>query len=155
MKWFILSFTTLLCFTAYGTLINPEYQKKETRKKSVECEKAIAVANRKAKEFYDYKRRAEQARRVDDSEGERYRAASKRAEEARDRAMRAGGPSSDIGYLEDAARKWREARRVYQEISAEFYKYLNAESQASAEASRLCHAYYQHERRKKRGQMQK
>ena len=153
MKWFILSFT--VCFTAYGTLINPEYQKKETRKKSAECEKAIAVSKRKAKELFSYARRERKARRLDDLEGERYMAASKRAGEARDRAMRAGGPSSDIGYLEDAARKWREAKRVYQEISTEFYKYLDASSKAAADANRLCHAYYQHERRKKGLQMKK
>ena len=140
MKWFIY-FTLLLCFESQGKNI----------RKSIECEKSIAVTNRKAKEFHDYKRRAERARRVDDSAGERYRAASRRAKEAVERAKRAGGPSSDIGYLEDAAQKWKEARRIYQEISAEFFKYLDAYSQVSADSARLCHAYYLHEEHAKKG----
>ena len=97
MKWFILSFTTLLCFPSDAR--NPLPEKLELQK----CRYSEDMAIRKVKEY--------------DDGWSRYKVSFIQFVEANIKAISQGGPSSATGYLEEAARKRKKFRKFSQELT--------------------------------------
>ena len=163
MKWFILSIAILLCCTAYGQQVpsqieknvKPEYRLKQVKpeyrlknseyKRSIECEKALAVLKRTIQAMRAHFPREKSAQQKYISEIEKNQAIL--------RSFRGQGSMSEDALrsqLRTARQPLEEAEKEFNQVFAQSKRVWSDYQKASSDISSLCYAYIAHENRQGR-----